>query len=224
MEDVRNLFADLDPNMDGADNNDLLYFSRYNWSGTTATTDRNSSKGITFKMIGATSATTGYQGNDTDAFNSNAALTPERIDAYEAYYKVKFDSTPYTYGWSNTEWQLSDMIGIEFDPVKGASEDDMRKWAEIVGQLHINDNNSGDNVFSNGRRQTVAIKSIGKPTTADENASNGFEWLYGRIDGAESNVGFYKKFDNAAARAYPTGYHCEGIIAATYNNNVALLV
>ncbi|MDE5729814.1 MAG: glycoside hydrolase family 3 C-terminal domain-containing protein [Clostridia bacterium] len=216
---VKNLFADLDPNTDNNTQNDVKYFSRYDWNGTASTSNVNG-----LNLIGENGSNAGNVNNTTGAFNSHTAMNAAVIDVYEAYYKIKFDSTPYTYGDSTTEWQLVDMIGIEFDPAKGATEEDIAKWDQIVGQLHINDANSGDNLFSTGRRQTVGVSSIGKPTTADINASNGFEWLYGRIDGAESNVGFYKKFDATAPRAYPTGYPCEGIIAASFNNEVAYLV
>lgn len=215
---VRNLFSDLDPNKDGSTANDVPYFDRYNWSATAAQTT------VSGSIIGSVGNSSNAN-NTTSTFENRTAMTAGLIDAYANYYKVNFDSTAYTFGWSKSEWQLADLVGVEFDPAKGASEEDIAKWAQIVGQLDLTERN-GTNLFSSGRRQTVAVPEIGKPGTIDQNASNGFEWLYGRTEGGSmrDTLGFYKQFDSSAKKAYPTGYPCEGIIAATFNNEVAYRV
>ena len=213
-DDVHNLFSDIDPNMDDTSDNDVAFFTRYNWDDSAAIQSNG--------RIGEDARSkAGSALNVTSGFDSGNNVTSEMIDAYAKYYGIEFDETPYTFGWSNTDWSLADLIGVEYDPAKGASEEDIQKWSELVGQLSADDMWT---LFSNGRRRTMAVASIGKPTTSDENASNGFEtrMTEGRESGATS--GFYRKFDSEAKSCYPTGYPCEGIIAATFNNYVAYLV
>lgn len=214
---VFNLFSDLDPNKDGDSSNDAKYFNRYDWANTAQQANDTTA-------IGESGSSSRNTDNGTGSFNGRAALTSANIDLYEEYYKIQFNDATYNYGGSTTNWQLANMIGIEFDPSKGASDADIQKWAEIVGQLELNVKNN-QNLFASGRRQTVGVTSIGKPTTTDQNASNGFEWLYGKDgDGNDRGVGFINKFDPTAKKVYPTGYPCEGIIAATFNNDLARLV
>lgn len=220
-DDVHNLFEDIDPNMDGSADNDVAYFSRYDWQSTAA---------IQNERIGQDARGKAGSAHDkTKDFDSTYSLTSANIDAFASYYGVTFDTTAYTFGWSNTEWQLVDMIGVEYDPACGASEADVKKWSEIVGQMTTSD---FQRLFSQGLRKTLSISSIGKPGTNDQNASNGFEWAFGKgngdkngdFEGKNADYGFMNKFNPSAKIAYPTGYPCEGIRAATFNNDIAYLV
>lgn len=206
-DEVHNLFNDINPNKDSVASNDIKFFSRYDWAHTAA---------IENGYIGMSGTGAGNADNTSGTFNSRDQMTADLIDNYERYYNVEFDDTQYTYGNSNTELKLVDLIGVEYDAANGASDADIQKWKQLVGQLSDADI---ETLFSSGRRQTPTVTSIGKPGTYDVNASNGFEWSFG--DGASS---FRRKFDSSAQKAYPTGYPCEGIIAATFNNDVALLV
>ena len=223
-DDVHNLFSDVDPNMDGNQDNDVAYFSRFDWASTAAVQENG--------RIGEYANTkTGSAAGQTSDFNNNSGVpfTQSQITKFADYYDVEYDDTPYTYGWSNTDWTLSDMVGVEFDPAKGATEEDIKKWSEIVGQMSEADI---DRLFSDGLRKTMSIDSIGKPGTNDQNASNGFEWPLGmgdadntgNIGNKNASYGFMLKFDSGADIAYPTGYPCEGIVAATFNDELAYIV
>ncbi len=223
-DEVHNLFEDIDPNMDSNTSNDVAYFSRYNWT-TTAAIQSNGRIGQDARNI------TGAAKNKTGGFDSTSAITSANMDSFIDYYNAadNFNTTPYVFGWSDTEWQLVDLIGVEYDPARGASEEDVQKWSELVGQMSEED---FAKLFSQGLRKTLSVESIGKPGTNDQNASNGFEWAFGLGDGdntgnfggKNADYGFMNKFDSSAKIAYPTGYPCEGIRAATFNNEVAYLV
>ena len=221
-DNVQNLFSDIDPNMDSDTSNDVAFFSRYNWEETAAIQSNG--------RIGE-DARTKYGGakNVTSSFDKETTINSADIDLFETYYKVEFDETDYTFGWSKTTWQLCDLIGVEYDPARGASEEDVKKWAQLVGQMSPAD---FQRLFAQGLRKTLSVESIGKPGTNDQNASNGFEWPFGlghgegsgNFAGKNANYGFKDKFDPNAPIAYPTGYPCCGIRAASFNDEVALLV
>ncbi|MDE6505581.1 MAG: glycoside hydrolase family 3 C-terminal domain-containing protein [Clostridia bacterium] len=215
-DDVHNLFSDVAPNTD-------MVFSRYDWNKTAAI-QSNGRIGLYGNNV------TGDADGKTNNFDSRSSINSEQMSAYIDYYGVEVDETPYVFGWSNTEWKLIDLIGVEYDPARGASEEDVQKWKELVGQMSDKD---FDLLFSKGLRKTLGVESIGKPATNDQNASNGFEWAFGLGDGDTSdgtfkakaiNSGFAREFDKNAKIAYPTGYPCEGIVAASFDNYVAYLV
>ncbi len=222
-DEVHNLFSDIDPNMDDKTDNDVLYFSRFNWEQSAAI-QANGRIGQDGGNI------TGSAKGATANFDSTASLTQDNINKYAEYYGIEFDSAEYIFGWSNTEYVLADMIGVEYDPARGATEEDVLKWEQFVGQMSADDFKT---LFSQGLRKTLAVPSIGKPGTNDQNASNGFEWAFGYgnsdksgsgFDPKNASYGFAKRFDSTAKIAYPTGYPCEGIRAATFNNEIAYLV
>lgn len=213
-DDVHNLFADIDPNMDDSSDNDVDYFSRYDWE-TTAAEQSNGYIGED-----ARNKRGGAYGKTND-FHKKDVLNSAKIDKFEEYYGTQFDTEAFTFGNSITDYQLADLIGVEYDPARGASEDDVRKWMQFVGQMSSDDMAT---LFSNGRRRTVAVPSIGKPATSDENASNGFEWIYALGKDSSTNYGFRNKFNSDAKNCYPTGYPCESTVGATFNIELAYLV
>lgn len=208
-DDVHNLFQDVAPNTD-------MVFSRFDWEKTAAIQSNN--------RIGLDGKSTTGSAN-TGTYYGYGPTTPSEITAYATYFGIDFDDTAYTFGQSETEWKLVDLIGVEYDSARGASEEDVNKWKEIVGQLTRDEI---VDLFSNGLRKTRAIDSIGKPPTNDQNASNGFEWAFGHQDSTgtkySADAGFMHAFDSSAKIAYPTGYPCEGIVAASFSNYVAYLV
>lgn len=221
-DDVHNLFSDIDPNMDDSASNDIVYFSRYDWEKTAAVQGNG--------RLGASGRyTTGGASGKTNGFSGTKTLESGDVDKFADYYGVTFDDTKYTFGWSDTEWQLVDLIGVEYDPARGASEEDIKKWDELVGQMEVSD---FDRLFSAGLRKTMSVPSIGKPGTNDQNASNGFEWAVGKGNGdrngdfesRNADYGFRSKFTPNSKIVYPTGYPCEGIVAASFNNEVAYRV
>lgn len=219
-DDVHNLFSDIDPNM--TTEGSVKYFSRYDWE-TTAEVQANGRIGQDARGI------QGGAAGKTGDFDSTSGIGSDQITEFATYYGVEFDNTPYTFGWSDTEWKLVDLIGVEYDPARGASDADIKKWHELVGQMSAAD---FKRLFSQGLRKTLSVDSIGKPGTNDQNASNGFEWAFGKgngdrngdFEGKNANYGFMNKFYPDSKIAYPTGYPCEGIRAATFNNYIAELI
>ncbi len=221
-DDVHNLFDDVNPNKAGG-SNDVTFLSRYDWQTTAAAGEGG--------FIGqrATSSYGSARGK-TGGFDHDDTLSVAEIDAYEEYYGVQYDDTVYTYGWNsgklNTEeeLQLIDLIGVEYDPARGASEEDVAKWEALLGEMTSSD---FQRLFSQGLRKTLSVESIGKPGTNDQNASNGFEWPFsydGSFNSKNADYGFRLRFDPDSPNCYPTGYPCEGIRAATFNNEIAYLV
>ncbi len=226
-DDVHNLFDDINPNKEGGSGN-VTFFSRYDWETTAATgTDGFIGQRATSSYGSA------YQ--KTSGFDHNRTISVSELEAYAAYYGVEYDTTEYDFGWNvdaldtDDALQLVDLIGVEYDPARGATEEDIEKWQALLGEMSTDD---FDRLFSQGLRKTLSVESIGKPGTNDQNASNGFEWPFnlgngdrnGEFESKNATYGFMSRFDSGAAIAYPTGYPCEGIRAATFNNDIAYLV
>lgn len=227
-DEVHNLFTDIDPAMNEG-GSAVTYFSRYEWEKTAAAQSNG-------RLGQHAASVTGGAKNRTNGFDSTGKLNSSNIDSFASYYGVEFDSTPYTFGSRSSvsqesdEWlNLVDLIGVEYDPARGATEEDVRKWHDLVAQMTRDDM---DRLFSQGLRKTLSVPSIGKPGTNDQNASNGFEWAFAKGDGDHSGdfrgknaaYGFMNKFYPSSDIAYPTGYPCEGIRAATFNNYIAELI
>lgn len=208
-DDVHNLFDDITPDTD-------KIFSRYNWNDTAAIASNG--------RIGQDGGN--ITGSATSAFTSTGAIDASKVQSYAEYYGIDFDMEEYQFGWSDSDYKLVDLVGVEYDPARGASEEDVEKWSKLVGQMSKEDFAT---LFSKGLRKTMQVDSIGKPGTNDQNASNGFEWMFGlNEDGLQAkyatNAGFMYEFDKDAKKCYPTGYPCEGIIAASFDNYTAYIV
>ena len=226
-DDVHNLFSDLDPNMDAGGSDKVTYFSRYDWETTAAL--NNGRIGQLATSVSGDSAA------QTAEFNRMNQIYTADIDVFEAYFGVEFDDTAYTYGRNSgnadfEDLQLANLVGVEYDPARGASEEDVQRWADLVAKMSEQDFRT---LYTQGRRRTMAIESITKPATDDQNASNGLEWAFGlgnsdkADDGFDDKIstnGFVNRFGQDDEIAFSTGYPCEGIRAATFNDEIAYLV
>ncbi len=106
---------------------------------------------------------------------------------------MEFDTTAYNFGWNSgmlgtaEELQLYQLIGVEYDPARGATEEDIEKWEALLGEMTKGDFHR---LFSQGLRKTLSVESIGKPGTNDQNASNGFEWAFNLGDAMNVMIAF----------------------------------
>lgn len=202
---VTNLFDNADPNKVDPSATPVTFMSRDNWSNTVFSSHQavanSTARNAERKLDG---------GGD---FSNSKTNYPYYSDDYPTYDKVLDDKLV-----------LSDMIGVEYDENRGATADDIKKWKDFLDQLSWDETIK---LVATGRRCTAAIDSIAKPYTNDVNASNGISWKFdmGLNDGnANRNTGFSARYDDANRNYYPVGYPCEGIIAATFNVDIAYVV
>lgn len=193
---VTNLFDHADPNKVDPSATPVTFMSRNNWVGTVKDTVTSVAK------TAARDANRGYDSNGN----------------------ISTSSDPYpTYGRKlESPISLAEMIGVEFEG-ENATEESIQKWEDFLDQLTWADTVK---LIGEGRRRTIDLPDpINKPATNDLNASNGISWHFNtQIDGGYGNIGFSYRFDKENRGFYPTGYPCEGIIAASFNIDVALAV
>ena len=211
---VTNLFDHADPNKASGDANNVTFMSRKDW---TATCDNAKSQTVTVKGdMNKLSAVNGKRGQ------------LDLVDSLYGASKAKFSDSYPTYGKNvengTAKIQLADMVGVEYQDLMGASIEDKQKWEDFLDQLTWEDTYK---LLMNGLRKTQEITSIGKPYTNDVNASNAISWMFNMsLQGGAgtSNVGFAYHFDPLNRELNPTGYPCEGIIASTFNKDIAYAV
>ncbi len=206
-EEVTNLFDHGDPNKCDPNGNEIRFMSRSDWEGTVSDTNQ------TVTRTNAREEGRAY--DDGDNYSDHRTNYP--------YY----DGKDPTFGRELDEpIMLIDMKGVEYDPARGASEEDVRKWSDFLDQLTWEEMCT---LTGSGRRMTEGIDSIVKPLTNDLNASNGLNWKFDpayESDGKNnnSNIGLGARFDANNRDRYPMGYPCEGIIASTFNVEIAYVV
>ena len=218
-----NLFDVSDPNVASGNANLVDFFTRSNWAGS-ENSDGTVGKNYSGLSLSG-SMSTGANFNGGNGFNNI-----ENIRSYFEYYGIKdFDlNVNYpTFGKQNadgTVTKLYEMIGVEYETSRGASEEDKKKWNDFMDQLTWEEIAT---VLGSGLRRTVALDRIGKPYTNDVNASNAISWMFDmKLKGGDgrNTVGYAYKFDSTNREHNPTGYPCEGIIAATFNTELAYAV
>ncbi len=206
-----NQFDECDPNNNSGATTSVVYMSRSNW-------DRSNHTNATTYDISATAAGTSYKNGNCTKYD----LTTNSTIA--SHYPAWDSGTGITYGsGSNPKYQLSDMVGVEYDKDRGATDEDVQKWDDFLSCLSWDDYKT---LLGNGRRHTPELSYIGKVTTNDLNASNGISWKFSlsNSDAFAHYVGFSSTYDSGNDDQYPTGYPCEGIIASTFNVEIAYAV
>lgn len=211
-EQPENLFDASDPNVAFNDPDRVTYMSRYNWkdTGVSANYDNMSTSGIREEFA------TGVLDNNNNLNTANVNLYYPEIDTSVS--DPVFAAQSVDPADENTI-ALVEMRGIEYDPNRGATEEDIAKWEQFMSQLTWEETVT---TVAYGRRQTEAISSVSKPYTYDVNASNGISWKFNMS--GERGIGFGMHFDAANTDYTPTGYPCEGIIASTFNVELAYAV
>ncbi len=212
---VTNLFDHADPNKASGDKDNVTFMSRKDWK---VTCDDAKNQTVTVKG----------EMNDLSALNTRSGGL-SLVDQYYSKSKESFKNEYPTYGKNldengNAKIQLADMVGVEYQDIAGATEESKQKWEDFMDQLTFEDTYS---LLMNGLRKTKEVTSIGKPQTNDVNASNAISWMFDMsLEGGQgsANVGFAYHFDSLNRRYNPTGYPCEGIIASSFNKDIAYAV
>lgn len=219
--EVTNLFDHSDPNKASGDANYVKFMSRSDWTGTADISKQTISlKGDMSK--GQTVSGYGKQIDNNVGREYYPEVYEEFGDEYPTYAKNREKNADGTYG--NAEITLAEMVGVEYRDDMGATEEDKQKWEDFMDQLTWDETRS---LVSSGQRITVALSAIAKPHTNDVNASNAIIWKFDMgLNSVTANrsVGFSYHFDGANRNYFPTGYPCEGIIAATFNVDIAYAV
>lgn len=202
-------FADINT-YEGKGNNSVKYYDRSDWEGTVKLPERKSD-GTLVKH------------------NATLVLTREMVDSMknqmDASVVIKPDEVEYpTYGADNG-LVLLDMKDLSYDNAMWDKLLDQLTWDETVELL------------SNGRHKTIFVQSISKPGTGDENGPNGFNQTYKEKNEAGSR--FSGPTNPLAARAggfdedgnyipdpdlgkyTTTGFSSNGVLAATFNKEIA---
>lgn len=212
--EVTNLFDYADPNKCSGNSNAVTYMSRNDW-----TTTADNAKSQTVNVTGDMS-----KGLVLNSSKSLAAAEENYADAIAELGNEYPNYGQHRNSSGVAEVQLAEMVGVEYEDSQGATEESKNKWEYFMDQLTWEETCK---LIGNGLRKTVAIESIGKPYTNDVNASNAISWQFDMSlaggDGA-NNVGFAYHFDPSDRAHNPTGYPCEGIIAATFNKDIAYAV
>ncbi len=195
-EEVTSLFADTDINRyEGAGDNSVQYITRSDWEGTT--------------MLWTP---------DDDYHNTNYVVLT-MTDQIAADVVLDDDDLPEddgnwpTMGSDATDYQLINLLeDDEGNPI--AYDDPM--WDDLLDQLTYEELSTLGAV---GLRMTAAVESIGKPETLDHNGPSGVTQTYNSGDN-----GYAVQTNDPDAGMTGTCYPCNGIIAATFNDELALEV
>lgn len=203
-------FADINT-YEGRGNNSVKYYDRSDWNGTVALPERKA---------------------DGTLVKHNATLTMTKAMAddmknqIDAGHVIKSDDVAYpTYG-ANNGLKLIDLMGVSYESSLWDDLLDQLTWDETVELL------------SNGRHKTIFVESVTKPSTGDENGPNGFNQTYQKKNEAGSRFsgptnpyadrvggfdedGNYIADPDIANRYTTTGFSSNGVLAATFNKEIA---
>ncbi len=206
-------FADINT-FEGKGDNSVKYYDRSDWNGTVKLPERKA---------------------DGTLVKNNAVLTMTKAMAddmrnqMDAGYVIKSDDVAYpTYGAQNG-LVLLDMKGLSYENSLWDKLLDQMTWDETVELL------------SNGRHKTIFVESVNKPGTGDENGPNGFSQTYkkkntagsrfngptnplaDRIGGFDAD-GNYIPDPDIENKYTTTGFSSNGVLAATFNKEIAAKV
>lgn len=192
--EVKSLFDFADINRyTGKGNNAVTYISRSNWEGTV--------------ML--------WQDKDGDGFNDNYV----KLSMTDQMYKDAIldgndipanDNKWPTMGSKATNYQLINlMVGEDGNPLPFNHP----MWDALLDQLTFEDM---ARLCAVGLRMTVSLSSISKPETLDHNGPSGVTQKYN----AGSN-GYANQTNDPDKNLTGTCYPCNGIIAASMNNQLA---
>lgn len=199
---------------EGRGNNSVEYYSRENWASV--------------PMLERAADGTLIKHNAT--LSMTQQMVTEMKNQMDAGYMIQTDDLAYpTYGAENG-LKLIDMMNED-----GTIKDyDDPLWDDLLDQLTWADTVE---LLSNGRHKTIAVESVQKPSTGDENGPNGFNQSYNYAGGgsaysgptnpyAERAGGFdedgnYIPDPDIASGYTTTGFSSNGVLAATFNKDLA---
>ncbi|MCR5546419.1 MAG: glycoside hydrolase family 3 C-terminal domain-containing protein [Lachnospiraceae bacterium] len=220
---VTNLFDFADINKyEGRGDNSVEYYNRDNWSAVSF--DMENGHAVV-KMTEQMAKDLYAQVPDMTGQYNNTAGVPEKYQQ-----PIPEDDGKYPAYDKNADIKLIDMRYDEegneisfFDP----------KWDEFMDQLSWEDTT---NLLGNGFHVTEPVESVAKPGTKDENGPNGFGgWAFTngyytgtgyayrteKIAGHVNEDGTYTEDADPTGYATMTGFPANGIVAATFNKELA---
>lgn len=198
-KEIVNLFDHADLNRyDGADGQSISYISRNDWKGTVKLGINESGDDLAANV----------------AIKKTAKMTEDqKIDADGAMEK---DDRKYpTYGAT----KVFDLIDLRVDADGKEISYDDKNWETLLDQLTWDETVE---LLRNGLRMTASVDSITKKVTKEHNGPcgvvGGNSYTYGDAD---NNRGLAVTTDDPDKGKSPTCYPCNGIVAATFNDELA---
>lgn len=207
-------FADINT-YDGRGDNHVEYYSRDNWEAVPMLERKEDGTLVKHNAV----------------LSMTQQMVDEMNNQMDAGYMIKSDDVEYpTYG-ANNGIKLIDLMKDKTDPMSVDYNDTM--WDALLDQLTWDETVT---LLSNGRHKTVAIESVQKPSTGDENGPNGFNQTYKEASGgsrfsgptnpyAERAGGFDENGEYIAdpdlGKYTTTGFSSNGVLAATFNKDLA---
>ena len=195
--EVKSLFASGDINRyEGKGDNKVAYVSRNDWEGTL--------------LLWADKDEDGYNDNYvklamTDKMYNDTILNAADLPAND-------DNWP-TMGSTETSYNLINLLN-DAEGNKIAFDDPI--WQDLLDQLTYDDM---ARLCAVGLRMTVSLESIGKPETLDHNGPSGVTQKYSAGPNGYANINNDPDKDLTG-----TCFPCNGIVAATMNDKLALEV
>ena len=195
--EVTSLFASADINRyDGKGTNAVVYLSRDNWQGTL--------------MLWLDSDEDGYNDNYVKLTMTDKMYADTILDASDL--PVNDDEWP-VMGSTETSYNLIHLLADENgEPI--AYDDPL--WEDLLNQLTYEDLSR---LCAVGLRMTASLESIGKPETLDHNGPSGVTQKY-----SAGTNGYANQTNDPDKGMTGTCYPCNGIVAATMNDQLVLEV
>lgn len=192
--DVTSLFAGADINRyEGSGDNSVTYLSRSDWEGTLSLWSDDDSDGLNDSYVKLSM---------TDQMYKDVVLDAEDIPAND-------DQWP-TMGSKDSTYNLIDLLKDESGE---ALPYDDPTWDQLLDQLTYDDM---ARLCAVGLRMTVSLESVGKPETLDHNGPSGVTQKY-----SAGPNGYANQNNDPDKEMAGTCYPCNGIIAATMNDQLA---
>ncbi|MBQ7324094.1 MAG: glycoside hydrolase family 3 C-terminal domain-containing protein [Clostridia bacterium] len=207
---IRNIFTFADINTyEGRGTNSVEYYSRENWNAIKMSERKED--GTLVKYYAELTMT--------------QTMANELRDQMDASKVIKKGGEYPTYGAQNG-LVVVDMKGVAYENLLWDQLLDQMTWDEQVDLL------------SNGRHRTQAVESIAKPSTGDENGPNGLSQTYStkgggsRFSGPTNPYGERVNDPDIKRSGDPrdkvtyttTGFSSNGVLAATFNREIAAKV
>ncbi len=191
--EVTSLFADADINRyEGRGDNSVTYITRSDWEGTTMMFTPDDDEGWNTNYVKLTM---------TDQIAADVVLDDADIPENDGNWP--------TMGSTETEYQLIDMLQDDAgNPIPYSDA----KWEEFLDQLTYSQLSK---LCAVGLRMTVAVQEIGKPETLDHNGPSGVTQAY-----SIGPNGYATQTNDPDKDQTGTCYPCNGIIAATFNDQL----
>lgn len=196
---IQNLFGFADINTyEGRGSNSVEYYSRDNWEAV--------------PMLERKADGTLVKHNAT--LTMTQTMADELRDQMDAGKVIQKGGEYPTYGADNG-LKLLDLKEVPYEN---------KVWDDLLDQLTWDET---VDLLSNGRHRTQTIESVTKPSTGDENGPNGFNQNYNkagegsRFSGPTNPYAERVNDPDIGQKYTTTGFSANGVLAATFNREIA---